>query len=177
MKQDPIVIVPYDSAWPALFSREKERLTQIFSGASATVEHVGGTAVPGLAGQPVIDILLGVVERRDVRSRLSALEGLGYGPANDLHQAMPGCRIFVKNPFRGAAYLLYTVEIGGEHWRHFLLVRDYLRAHQKLTDHFSELKRSLAGRFKDRPGAYREGKTDFIKQVQTEAEAGFCPFC
>ena len=57
MESEPIVIVPYDPAWPQMFSAEREVLSRALS-KGAFVEHVGSTAVPGLAAKPIIDIML-----------------------------------------------------------------------------------------------------------------------
>src|SRR3954470_11386468 len=54
-------IVPYDSAWPALFAAEADALQRQFasSGLGVVLEHTGSTAVPGLAAKPILDILGG----------------------------------------------------------------------------------------------------------------------
>jgi len=55
-----IVVAPYDPAWPALFAAEAERLRESFGSHAERIEHVGSTAVPGLAAKPVIDIQVSV---------------------------------------------------------------------------------------------------------------------
>lgn len=69
----PVVIVPYDPKWPALFEGERVLLARVFSGVEATVEHVGSTAVPGLGGKPILDILVGVTVLVEVEARTSKL--------------------------------------------------------------------------------------------------------
>ncbi len=170
-------IVSYDKQWPDLYSRERDRLIRIFSDASPVVEHIGATAVPGLSGRPVIDILMGVIDRRQLQTGLPGLTQAGYQPEPPPPAALSGCTLFVKPSSSGTGFRLYVVEIGGEHWRHLLLVRDYLRAHQGLIDEFSRLKHSLVDRASDRPEAYDEEKIRFIRKLQKEAEDGFCPFC
>jgi GrpB-like predicted nucleotidyltransferase (UPF0157 family) len=55
-----ITLVPYDPAWPRLFAEEAARLQQALGGRALRIEHVGSTAVPGLAARPVIDIQVSV---------------------------------------------------------------------------------------------------------------------
>jgi GrpB-like predicted nucleotidyltransferase (UPF0157 family) len=55
-----IVIVSYDRAWPALFAAEATRIRESFGLHAMRIEHVGSTAVPGLAAKPVIDIQVSV---------------------------------------------------------------------------------------------------------------------
>lgn len=47
-----------------------------------SIEHVGSTAVPGLAAKPVIDIDI-VVTRPDVAAALAAMERIGFEPAGE----------------------------------------------------------------------------------------------
>src|SRR5215510_4913483 len=53
-----ITIVDYDAQWPVLFSREESRVRDVLGDRVLAIEHVGSTAVPGLAAKPRIDILL-----------------------------------------------------------------------------------------------------------------------
>jgi GrpB-like predicted nucleotidyltransferase (UPF0157 family) len=47
------------------------------------IEHVGSTAVSGLAAKPVIDCDI-VVAEKDVAAGLRALTGLGFTPLGEL---------------------------------------------------------------------------------------------
>ena len=59
--ETPVEIVPYDAAWPGLFEEERRKLLDaIGPWLAGPVEHIGSTAVPGLAAKPVIDIMAGV---------------------------------------------------------------------------------------------------------------------
>ena len=55
-----VVIVDYDPRWPAMYEEEKERIVATLGPAIAAIEHMGSTAVPGLAAKPIIDIMLGI---------------------------------------------------------------------------------------------------------------------
>ena len=52
-------LVPYDSTWPLEFAAEAERIQRACAGLPIEIEHIGSTAVPGLAAKPVIDVLAG----------------------------------------------------------------------------------------------------------------------
>lgn len=51
------VFKPYNSIFPELFEKEKERLSKYLTG-EYQIEHVGSTAVQGLGGKGIIDIYL-----------------------------------------------------------------------------------------------------------------------
>jgi GrpB-like predicted nucleotidyltransferase (UPF0157 family) len=74
----PIVIVDYDPLWPKLFAREAARIRTLLGNHALRIEHVGSTAVPGLAAKPVIDVLLEVAESADEAAYVPAMEGGGY---------------------------------------------------------------------------------------------------
>ena len=56
----PIVIAPYQPEWPKKFSREAFFIRLMIGRYITMIEHIGSTAVPGLAAKPIIDILIGV---------------------------------------------------------------------------------------------------------------------
>jgi GrpB-like predicted nucleotidyltransferase (UPF0157 family) len=71
-RRDRIKIVPHDQGWAALF--EEQRL--VLGGLPqpwlrASVEHVGSTAVPGLAAKPIIDMLAVIGRYEDFASALA----------------------------------------------------------------------------------------------------------
>ena len=58
---DPAVrIVDYDPAWPALADAELRRIDEALGEVAVRLEHVGSTAVPGLAAKPILDLQLSV---------------------------------------------------------------------------------------------------------------------
>lgn len=61
--QPPMMIEPYDSAWPAKFEAEKRILEQVPAPwLAGPIEHIGSTAIPGLPARPVIDVMAAVRE-------------------------------------------------------------------------------------------------------------------
>ena len=52
----PIEVKPYDPAWGRNFAAIKAEIAAALGGLALRIEHVGSTAVPGLAAKPVIDI-------------------------------------------------------------------------------------------------------------------------
>jgi GrpB-like predicted nucleotidyltransferase (UPF0157 family) len=75
---DAIELVDYDPAWPESFAREDRRIRGTLGERALGIEHVGSTAVPGLAAKPVIDILLVVPDSTDEDAYRPALERVGY---------------------------------------------------------------------------------------------------
>ena len=51
-----IEVVDYDPTWPAVYETLVGRVWPAVSDLATSIEHVGSTAVPGLAAKPVIDL-------------------------------------------------------------------------------------------------------------------------
>jgi GrpB-like predicted nucleotidyltransferase (UPF0157 family) len=142
MKRHPS-LSPHNPEAPHLFSAEAARVAAAIAMARA-VEHIGSTAVPGLAGKPTIDMAVGVptlaLEAGDFR-RMEAL-GYAYGGDHGLPQ-----HVFRKGERVPWEYLVHVVEHGGVMWRNYLRFRDHLRTHSEDARAYADLKASLlAGR-------------------------------
>ena len=77
---DEIILVEYNPAWPRLFAQEEALLRRVLPATLITrIEHIGSTAVPGLAAKPIIDLQVGVQSVEQARQvAVPVLEALGY---------------------------------------------------------------------------------------------------
>jgi GrpB-like predicted nucleotidyltransferase (UPF0157 family) len=55
-----IRIVPYDPTWPLEFAKEQRSILAAGGEWIRVIEHIGSTAVAGLAAKPIIDIAVAV---------------------------------------------------------------------------------------------------------------------
>jgi GrpB-like predicted nucleotidyltransferase (UPF0157 family) len=74
----PVEVVPYDEGWPAEFARLSGIVRGVLGDRVLGLEHVGSTAVPGLAAKPVIDADLTVADSGDEAAYVPALEAAGF---------------------------------------------------------------------------------------------------
>lgn len=170
-----VFVVDYREIWPRLFAEEAARLRSAVGAAFTTIEHVGSTAVPGLAAKPVIDIMPGIVDLAafDADNTHERLIGMGYIYRDDLEVAMPYRRYFVRigdNPEhpKGHVSHVHIVEVGSAFWVRHLAFRDYLRAHPTERDAYGAYKQHIAPQYTD-TGAYSEAKHEFIQAMQAKA--------
>ena len=61
----PVVLAPYDPAWPAAFEREAARIRGALRTRVVRLEHVGSASVSGLPAKPIVDVLLEVPDASD----------------------------------------------------------------------------------------------------------------
>ncbi len=162
----PVVIVEYDPDWPRQYEEERQRIVAAIGDCALGIEHVGSTAVPGLAAKPIIDIMVGVRRLEDAQQCMESLAGIGYIFQPD--DTIPERVYFNKGPADRHRHLHMT-ELGGQFWQDHLLFRDYLRAHPDSAAAYAALKRELADRFTTDRIGYTDAKTEFIQSVVRKA--------
>ena len=156
----PIELADYDPAWPGLFSREARRIGATLGERALRIEHVGSTAVPGLAAKPIIDILLIVGDSADEETYVPTLEAAGYVlriREPDWYQH----RVF-KGPDTNIN--LHVLSKGCPEIDRMLLFRDRLRTNHADRALYERAKRELARKtwkyvqnYADAKGATVEG--------------------
>jgi len=177
--REEIAISRYDRRWPESFRQEKEHLQSCLpADLVRRIEHVGSTAVPGLAAKPIVDMLVEVSDLQATRDRIApVLESQGYEyfwrPTHG-DDGPPFYAWFIKRE-RGAGvrtHHIHMVEAGPEfagHWDR-LLFRDYLIEHPNVAKEYECLKVGLASASPRDRVAYTQGKTDFIVRVTLQAK-------
>ena len=163
-----IRLVDYDPAWPGLYRREADRIRSVLGDRVVLLEHIGSTAVPGLAAKPIIDVLLVVPDPADEPAYVPDLEAAAYvlvirepgwfqhrcfkGPDTDvnLHVYPPGCQEIERS----------------------LLFRDRLRADPEERARYQRAKRELAERDWTYVQQYADAKTEVVEAIIARARGG-----
>lgn len=162
-----IEIRDYDPCWPAAAAAAAAELRQAVPGLFTELEHIGSTAVPGLAAKPVIDLMGAVPALADVTDREPALVALGY---RRMDTPMPGRLFYPRDQDGRRAHHLHVVLADTWATRNERLLRDYLRGHPADARRYGTLKRHLAGRAGD-PAEYTRAKTALIQVLTDRARA------
>jgi len=167
-----VVVCDYDPAWPALFEQERTRLQHVLGSMVLTIEHVGSTAVPGLAAKPIIDLLVGVRSLTEARSCCTEpLQALGYAYLAEYESWLPGEMLFRKGAPGPWTHHVHVMEPSGARWEELILIRDYFRRHREIASAYASLKRALALVFEEDIAGYRNAKRPFLQAVLAKARA------
>jgi GrpB-like predicted nucleotidyltransferase (UPF0157 family) len=158
----PIVVLAYDPQWPVLFAQIAAPIAQQLQRYAITIEHVGSTAVPGLAAKPVIDMDIVVQHDADIPAIIVELAMLGYQHRGDLGIARR--EAFVA-PTHLPRHHLYLGHRAAPSIRNHLLIRDYLRQHPQAVTAYATLKQQLAQTCGDDIDAYVAGKSQFLADI------------
>lgn len=151
-----IRVVPYDAAWPGMFAAERNRLVAALGEVAVSIDHVGSTAVPGLAAKPWIDIQVAVRRMRPWDPYRDPLRALGYAH----HPAVEDHEFFDRRP-----YHVHVCAAGGDWARRHLAFRDLLRRDATARAAYQSEKLRLAAELDD-VHAYTEAKTPIIRRLQ-----------
>ena len=157
----------YDQRWPAEFQREAQRLHAVLAGFPSRVEHIGSTAVPGLAAKPILDIAIGMDDDQALAVADELLEHAGYEFRGD--QGNHGGLVYAKGPESARTHYLHVVRVGSDQWRAYLAFRDLLRRDPDQRDQYAELKQTLTQRYPNDRLTYTNGKQHFIEEALTRA--------
>jgi GrpB-like predicted nucleotidyltransferase (UPF0157 family) len=162
----PIEVCSYKAEWQQQFQTRARAIRQSLGPVARRVDHVGSTAVPGLASKPTIDIQVAVTALEDLCGFKMPLERLGY----TLHEKSltdPEHRFF---SVEARAAHVHVCPSGSEWERTHLLFRDYLRAHAEVARRYERLKYALAREHPQDRIAYADAKTEFVHETMQDAE-------
>jgi GrpB-like predicted nucleotidyltransferase (UPF0157 family) len=164
---DPAVrIADPDPAWSRLATAELTRIGAALGPVAVRLEHIGSTAVPGLAAKPIVDLAVSVADIAETDAFVVPLERLGY-----LYAPSPGFRFFARPHARPRTHHVHVFGAGSTGEARHLAVRDYLRAHPAEAAAYEAVKRDVAGRHPEDRIAYMEGKDAFMVALEARAVA------
>jgi len=78
LRRGSVQIVAYNPAWATLFEAERARLHHSLHPDALDIQHIGSTAVPGLAAKPILDLGTAVADEAIVTACVPRLTALGY---------------------------------------------------------------------------------------------------
>ena len=166
---DPIMLSEYDDTWPVEFQQIATTIRRAFDAAELDIpriDHIGSTAIPGMAAKAVIDIQIAVTNLEPMVYRPS-LESLGYHWR--AHNPELTKRMFRETrPMRRTH--IHVRRLGSWHEQFALLFRDYLRVSASDADRYHTEKKRLARQYKNDRTAYTEGKGPTILDIIGHAD-------
>lgn len=159
-----LYLVEHDPSWARDYCTHEARIRAALGDNAAAVEHIGSTAVPGLAAKPIIDILVTVPDITAEEDYLDQLLTAGYV----MRVREPGHRL-VRTPERDVH--VHILEPDDPAADDYLLLRDQLRAHDADRDLYERTKRELVAQDWPDMNAYSDAKTAVIEQIKDLARS------
>ncbi len=163
----PIKIVEYDTCWPTSYIAERERLSPLLPGVA--IHHIGSSAVRGLAGKAVID-MIALVDDLDAGSA-AVMQLAGYQLPARFNVGLVHRRFLCYPTATYRTHHLHLVD-EREDMDQCLRFRESLRANPKLAADYAALKRALAAGFRQDRMGYTKAKSRFINDADSHAACG-----
>jgi GrpB-like predicted nucleotidyltransferase (UPF0157 family) len=157
----PVILVDYDPDWDALYLREAARIRTALGDRLLLIEHVGSTAVPGLAAKPKLDIVVAVIDSSNESDYLPALEAQGYElrirePDWHEHRLLDGPDTVLN---------LHVFSEGCEEIERLLRFRDQLRRSETDRMLYERTKRALARQTWKYTQNYADAKSTVVEEI------------
>jgi GrpB-like predicted nucleotidyltransferase (UPF0157 family) len=155
-------VIPYDPEWEVRFEVEAAMLERVLAPwLHGGIEHIGSTAVPGLAAKPIIDIVAGVRELEAARAAIAPLATLGYA----WREHRPEAHAFAKPSDRSRpTHHLHLTVPGSDIWRERLAFRDALLESPELVAEYAAWKERHAAETTS-SDPYTADKRPFVQRV------------
>ena len=118
----PIEVVDYDRDWPRRYAEERDRIAAAIGDSALAIEHVGGTAVPGLPAKPVIDLMIGVDDIERAGPAVAGLINLGYEYIPEFESQLPDRRYFRRGT--PDTHHVHMVPVSSDYFTEHLLFPD-----------------------------------------------------
>ena len=161
LRRGSVRLVPYTSAWATLFEAERTRLHAALDPHVLDIQHIGSTAVPGLAAKPLLDLGIAVADEAAVTVCIPRITALSYTFRG--YRGADQGYFFDIGPEHQLTHYLHMLLISDSGWWNYLRFRDHLRAHSAARDAYQRLKQDLATKYAADRAAYSAAKTVFIQ--------------
>lgn len=167
MKIRKIEVLEYNKNWPILFEKEENTIRELLKDEIVEIHHIGSTSVPGLKAKPIIDIMPVVKNIENIDEYNEKMKSLGYEPKGEY--GIKGRRFFMKGGENRTHHVHIFQQDNKEAIDRHLAVRDYLRAHKKEAEKYSEIKTEGADKYPHDINGYCDYKNEFVKDLEKKA--------
>lgn len=167
LERGTVELCEHRPEWSHLYEMEVDRLQSIVGDRILAFEHIGSTAIEGVAAKPIIDLLAVVPDSGEPRDLIPVLEehDYEYRPNGDTQDRL----FFAKGSPTNRTHYISLTEQGSDFHAEKLAFREYLRTHPTVAAEYEALKQSLAADYPDDRAAYTRQKGPFIETVLRKA--------
>lgn len=175
-----VEIVEYHPDWPREFEQIAAALRGALGDSALRIDHIGSTAVPGLAAKDRIDVQIAVASLDEPAHIIEAIAGASYlhhgkiardhVPPDSIDDPAQWTKQFFREPPGHRATNIHVRILGHANFRYALLFRDYLRTHRKTALAYAESKRRLAEQFPEDSATYADVKDPVCDLIMVAAE-------
>lgn len=167
-----VVLSAYDCCWNDKFLEESKKIKDAVNFTTIYIDHVGSTAVSGLSGKPIIDILISLCDWREITKLADVLMRLGY----DIDEKCDDTpRLFLKkyNEASSENYHVHICQPNCRWGRDMLVFKNELMTNAAFANQYVDLKKKLITEHSGDIQSYMRGKKAFIENKLIEVNSEF----
>jgi GrpB-like predicted nucleotidyltransferase (UPF0157 family) len=169
LRRGTVQITPYTPTWAILFQAERACLQEALGDLALDIQHIGSTAVPGLAAKPILDMAIAVAGESAVAECVVRLADAGYTYRE--YRGPDQGHFFDRGRGQELTHYLHVLLIHEPAWSNYLRFRDYLAAHPAARERYQQLKEDLAAEYPADRATYTAAKAEFVQEVLAAARA------
>ena len=162
------IFQPYSKRFQQLFKREKGKLKKLLT-SNTKIGHIGSTAVPGLGGKGIIDIIISC-KNKEIKITRNILERGGY---EFKPKAGDRQRLFFQKDYKYRNSIrrvhLHLTPPDSLVWKRCTALSAYLKRHPKETKEYAKIKREGAKIARGEGKIYRDYKNNFLDRLTKKA--------
>lgn len=182
-----IELIVYEESWKERFEIEKTNIETVLSNYNLHTEHIGSTALYDGFAKPIIDILIGIENEKDIQDIIEILIKNGYIYYKVFDKKYPERKHLVKvekqtdittvssaneDTFDALKlkrlFHLSITKYDSYYWKRHLAFRDKLISDEKVRMEYFYLKLMLSQKEWTDMEEYSDSKTDFIRNIERE---------
>lgn len=151
----------YRRNYPNLFEKEKLKISKVLP-KDSKIEHIGSTALYGLGGKGIIDILVSV-KKNELKKAKNNLKTKGYKYVSAKEERE---RLFLSKYDKKKKKFTYHIQLTSHDsliWKKAIAFREYLKKNKKTLKKYSEIKEKAAKFANGKGEEYRKYKDSFLK--------------
>lgn len=130
-----------------------------------TIEHIGSTAIPGMLGKNIVDVLVGVDDAKKIKKSAETLVKhgffLGKNPDYKEHVFLASS----ENETVSGDVHIHIVIKNSDRYRQFILLRDFLLNNPNARKLYSDAKKRIIAKFGNDRERYKKEKSKFVSQL------------
>ena len=171
LRRGTVAVEPHDRQWEVAAQQTIAQLREILGDTAVDIQHIGSTSIKNICAKPIIDIVVGVRDFRDILELNAVLEDNCFIFRG---QDVPDQYLYVCGDEDSRTHHIHTVIYNSEAWNNYINLRDYLNCHKAEAQAYSKLKEKLARQYPDDRNRYTELKSGLIAEILAKAHDWRC---
>ena len=139
LKRGEVSIENHQTEWEFSAKNTIDILKNTLNNDIVDAQHIGSTSIKSICAKPIIDIVVGVKNFKDILKHNDELSKLGIIYRRQDH---PNQQLYVCGDLQNniQTHFIHVVIFNSKEWNDYINMRDYLNANEQKANEYSDLK-------------------------------------